>query len=71
MAEQATTGQAQSNSELLTVFEVMEYLRVSRATVQRWCHKGVLPAVKLGKDYRIRRSDLEAWYEARRSRPTT
>ncbi|MBI4497229.1 MAG: helix-turn-helix domain-containing protein [Chloroflexi bacterium] len=49
--------------DLLTVLEVMNYLKVCRATVQRWCKEGKLPAVKIGKEYRIRRSDLERWYE--------
>ncbi len=50
--------------DLLTVLEVMNYLKVCRATVQRWCKEGKLPAVKIGKEYRIRRSDLEQWYES-------
>ncbi|MCX6022750.1 MAG: helix-turn-helix domain-containing protein [Chloroflexi bacterium] len=49
-------------NDLLTVLEVMSYLKVCRATVQRWCKEGKLPAVKIGKEYRIRRSDLENWY---------
>ena len=51
-------------NDLLTVLEVMSYLKVCRATVQRWCKEGKLPAVKIGKEYRIRRSDLERWYES-------
>lgn len=51
-------------NDLLTVLEVMSYLKVCRATVQRWCKEGKLPAVKIGKEYRIRRSDLEKWYES-------
>lgn len=50
--------------DLLTVLEVMNYLKVCRATVQRWCKEGKLPAVKIGKEYRIRRSDLEHWYDS-------
>jgi len=49
--------------ELLTVFEVMGHLRVCRATVQRWCKEGKLPAVKIGKEYRVRRADLDRWYD--------
>jgi excisionase family DNA binding protein len=54
-----TTTQA---SELMTVKEVMVYLKLSRATIQRWCHTGALPAVKIGKEFRIRRGDLDRWY---------
>ncbi len=38
-------------------------LKMSKATVQRWCRQRKLPAVKIGKAYRIRRGDLDEWYE--------
>ena len=50
-------------SELLSVEEVTRILKISRATVQRWCRDGKLPAAKIGKSYRIRREDLDLWYE--------
>lgn len=53
--------------ELMTIPEVTAYLKVCKATTQRWAKEGVLPAVKLGKSWRIRRSDLEAWYESKRT----
>jgi excisionase family DNA binding protein len=53
------------SDELLSVEEVGEILKLSRSTVQRWCHKRELPAVKMGKAYRIRRKDLDKWYEDR------
>lgn len=53
-------------NDLLNIIEVAAYLKVGRATIQRWSHSGKLPAVKMGRDYRIRRSDLAAWYESRR-----
>ncbi|MCX6020596.1 MAG: helix-turn-helix domain-containing protein [Chloroflexi bacterium] len=53
--------------ELLTVTQVMDYLKVCRATVQRWCKAGELPAVKIGKEYRIRRVELDRWYEGKRT----
>ena len=52
-------------SELLSVEEVTRILKISRATVQRWCRGGELPAVKIGKSYRIRREDLDLWYEGK------
>ena len=51
---------------LLTPREVASMLRVGYATVQIWAKTGAIPAVKIGKAYRIRREDLEAWFEARR-----
>ncbi len=44
--------------EMLTVREVADYLRVSRVTVWRWCQEGILPASRIGRNWRIRRDDL-------------
>ena len=46
------------NQQLLTVAEVARYLRVSRATVWRWCQEGSLPAFRVGRVWRIRKQDL-------------
>lgn len=45
--------------EILTVPEIAEYLKVSRTTVWRWCNEGKLPAFKVGRIWRIRRSEFE------------
>jgi len=37
----------------LTVAEVAEIMRVSRMTVYRLVHSGELPAVRVGKSYRV------------------
>ena len=49
--------------ELLSVEDVTRILKMSRGTVQRWCRDRKLPAAKIGKEYRIRREDLDRWYE--------
>jgi excisionase family DNA binding protein len=45
--------------ELLSVDEVASYLGVGPITVYRWCRQGRLPALKVGKVWRIRRGALE------------
>jgi excisionase family DNA binding protein len=45
-------------NEVLTVKEVAAYLRVSRVTVWRWCQRGTLPALRVGRNWRIHRDDL-------------
>jgi len=45
-------------SEVLTVAEVADYLRVSRVTAWRWCQAGLIPAFQIGRNWRIRRDDL-------------
>jgi excisionase family DNA binding protein len=44
---------------LLSTEEVAEYLGVGQATVYRWCRDESLPAVKIGRRWRVRRSALE------------
>jgi excisionase family DNA binding protein len=51
------------SDELLSAEEVGKILKLSKSTVQRWCHGGKLPAVKMGKMYRVRKKDLDRWYE--------
>ncbi|MBL7069354.1 MAG: helix-turn-helix domain-containing protein [Candidatus Omnitrophica bacterium] len=51
----------QENIQFLTPEETCNYLRVNIRTVYRWAHMGLIPALRAGKQWRIRRSDVEAW----------
>src|SRR5437588_6812985 len=48
-----------ASHELLSVDEVASYLGVGPITVYRWCRQGRLPALKVGKVWRIRHGALE------------
>lgn len=56
--------QQTEQSELLTVKEVADYLRVSRVTAWRWCQQGLLPAFRIGRDWRIPLDELLELKEA-------
>ena len=43
----------------LTVADVAEMLKLNQQTVRNWIDQGSLPALKVGRRVRIRRSDLE------------
>lgn len=43
----------------LTVAEVAELLKLNQQTVRNWIDQGSLPALRVGRRVRIRRSDLE------------
>lgn len=45
--------------EILTVREVAEYLKLSRTTIWRWCNEDKLQAFKVGRSWRIHRSEVE------------
>ncbi|MGQ0670257.1 MAG: helix-turn-helix domain-containing protein [Actinomycetota bacterium] len=50
---------------LLTVVEVAATMRVSNMTVYRLIKSGQLPAIRVGKNYRIRESDMNAYLSGR------
>lgn len=56
------TNQAQSGRpRFLTVGEVADLLRVSNMTVYRLINAGDLPAVRVGKSYRLREDDIDKY----------
>lgn len=48
-------------SDLLTIKEAASYLRMNPLTVYRLASKGKVPAVKVGRHWRVHRDALEAW----------
>lgn len=55
--------------EILTVEQAADYLQVHKITVYRYIREGLLPAVKLGKMYRLFSRDVEAFLAAMRHHP--
>jgi excisionase family DNA binding protein len=47
--------------QLLTVAEVCDAMRVSNMTVYRLIKSGELPAIRLGKTYRVLESEVERY----------
>jgi excisionase family DNA binding protein len=52
---------AQGPARLLTVAEVARMLRVSNMTVYRLISGGELPALRIGKSYRLRDDDVDKY----------
>jgi excisionase family DNA binding protein len=50
----------------LTTAEVLGYLQVNLRTVYRLIKAGRIPAVRVGRQWRFRKSDLDAWLETHR-----
>jgi excisionase family DNA binding protein len=51
----------------LTPTEVLARLRVNVKTFYRLIGEGELPAVRIGRQWRVRPSDLESWLRGRAS----
>jgi excisionase family DNA binding protein len=52
---------ARPRSRYVTVAEVADLLRVSNMTVYRLVQAGRLPAVRVGRSYRIREEDVDRY----------
>ena len=50
-----------TKSQFLTVAEVAKALRISNMTVYRLINSGDLPAVRVGKSYRLREEDVDRY----------
>lgn len=47
------------NSEVLTVQEVADYLRIDIRTVYRLAKRGDIPCIKIGRQWRFNREEIK------------
>ena len=59
------------DESFLTTEEVLEYLQVNLRTVYRLIKAGKIPAVRVGRQWRFRKRDIDAWLESQRPRGAT
>ena len=55
-----------SRPSFMTTDEVLDYLKVNPRTIYRLIHRGDLPAVRVGRQWRFRQSDVDAWLDRQR-----
>ena len=58
-----------SDDEFLTVAEIAQILKLNQQTVRNWIENGTLPALRVGRRVRVRRSDFDAFVEGGRTAP--
>jgi excisionase family DNA binding protein len=51
----------------LTTDEMLAYLNVTPRTIYRLIRANELPAIRIGHQWRFRRSDVEEWLERQRT----
>lgn len=56
---------SQDFEPLLNVVEAAKLLRLHPRTVQEWAKSQSLPAIRLGKYWMFRKSDLDKWLRSR------
>ena len=52
-----------SEDTLMDIKQVASYLQINEATAYNWAQKGKLPGIKIGRIWRFRREDIEAWLD--------
>lgn len=57
--------------DLLSITGVCQELGMGKSWVYRRIQSGEIPSVKLGRNIKVRREDLEGYLEAQRYRPTS
>ena len=57
--------------DLLSITDVCQELGMGKSWIYRRIQSGEIPSVKLGRNIKVRRKDLEGYLEAQRYQPTT
>ena len=48
----------------LSVVEIAEHLGISKETVYRWLEKRKIPSHKVGKQWKFKASEVDAWVKS-------
>lgn len=62
---QQTSEEESLADHLMTIKEVADFLRISTISAYSWVRDGKLPAIRIGKEWRVRTRDLDEWLEVR------
>ena len=49
--------------DIMTLEEVAKYLKLKPQTIYTWAQNNKIPAVKLGKEWRFRKSVIDRWFD--------
>lgn len=55
----------EDRDRIMTLEEVAEYLRLKPQTIYTWAQEKKIPAAKLGKEWRFRKSLVDKWFNER------
>ena len=50
--------------DIMTLEEVANYLKMKPQTIYTWAQSGKIPAAKIGKEWRFRRSIVDEWFNS-------
>ena len=64
-------GERGGGLDMLSITDVCQELGMGKSWVYRRIQSGEIPSVKLGRNIKVRREDLEGYLEDQRYRPTS
>ena len=50
------------DSDIMTLEEVAAYLKLKPQTIYTWAQEKKIPAAKIGKEWRFRKSIIDEWF---------
>jgi excisionase family DNA binding protein len=56
-------GPGRDDQEILTVEQVAAYLQLQPQTIYKWAQERRIPAAKVGREWRFRRSIIDRWLD--------
>ncbi len=51
-------------NNLMTIEELVDYLKVSRRTIYEWLKTNKIPAIKLVGQWRFKKDKIDAWLDS-------
>lgn len=51
-----------NNDKIMTLEEVADYLRVKPQTIYTWAQENKIPAAKIGREWRFRKTIIDKWF---------
>ena len=60
--------QTKTQTDIMTIREVADYLKLTEKTAYRLVAEGKIPGFKVGGSWRFRRTEIEGWIDRKVSR---
>ncbi len=55
------------NEKWISLNEVAEYLGVAKDTIRNWIKKGLIPAHKIGRQWKFKKAEIDEWVSSGKS----
>jgi PTS system nitrogen regulatory IIA component len=52
-----------TEDDILTIEETAAYLKMKPQTIYKWAQDGDIPAVKIGREWRFKKSLIDKWLD--------